>query len=62
MASPYLTKAEAAAYARLSPRTIQRALASGQLRSAGTEQRRLIRPEWIDEWLERRSDDDSDKD
>lgn len=47
----YLTRREAAAYARLSTRTIDRAVREGHLRVAGTQRRRLFLKQWIDEWL-----------
>jgi excisionase family DNA binding protein len=51
--SPYLTKAEAAGYARVSVRTIERAIKAGDLEAGGTPGRRLVRQEWVDEWLGR---------
>lgn len=50
----YLTKQEAADYARVSTSTIKRAIRSGALRSGGTPGLVRIRPEWVDEWLEHR--------
>jgi hypothetical protein len=51
----YLTEAEAAARARLSPRTLRRARLAGELRSSGGGGAHVrYRPEWLDEWLERR--------
>jgi hypothetical protein len=54
-----LTKAEAAARARVSVRTLERAMAAGELRYSGgrTTYRVLIRPEWLDEWIDRRGID-----
>jgi excisionase family DNA binding protein len=52
--SPYLTRREAAVYARVSEDTIDRAIASGDLRAVGTSGRVLTKQEWLDEWLERR--------
>jgi excisionase family DNA binding protein len=51
--SPWLTTSEAAAYARLSPKTLLRAIAAGRLRHARVGGRRSIRlrREWIDAWL-----------
>jgi excisionase family DNA binding protein len=51
--SPYLTKAEAADYARVSVRTIERAIKAGDLDAGGIPGRRLIRQEWVDAWLMR---------
>ena len=48
--SPWITKDEAAARVRRSPKTIQRAWASGELRKARNLP--LTRPEWVDEWVE----------
>jgi excisionase family DNA binding protein len=59
----WLTKQEAATYARVSVSTIERAIRAGELRAGGTPGRVLIRREWIDEWLEhrvRRADERSD--
>ena len=51
----WLTRHEAATYARVGLRTIDRWLASGQLRSSGgAGDRRLIRRDWLDQWLEER--------
>ena len=52
----YLTKSEAAEYARVSVRTIERAIQHGELHIAGTRGLIRIRPEWIDAWLEQRAD------
>ena len=49
--SPWLTLAEAAAYARVHPATIERATGRGELRVGGTIGKRLFRREWLDEWL-----------
>jgi excisionase family DNA binding protein len=49
------TKQEAAAYARCSVSTIQRAIRNGRLRAGGTVGLVRIRPEWVDEWLEQRN-------
>jgi excisionase family DNA binding protein len=52
----YLTRDEAAKRARVSTRTIDRALRSGELQHVGGGGFAVrIRPEWVDEWLERRS-------
>jgi excisionase family DNA binding protein len=50
----WLTKQEAADYARVSVSTIERAIRAGELRAAGTAGRVLIRREWVDEWIEGR--------
>lgn len=51
----YLTRQEAAERARVSIRTIDRALAAGELEHAGGSGYAVrIRPEWVDEWLLRR--------
>jgi len=47
----YLTRHEAAARARVSVDTIDRAVAAGELRAGGTANRTRIKPEWVDEWL-----------
>ena len=47
----YLTIDEAAEYARLSSRTLRRAMRAGLLRSGGTSHKHLFLREWIDEWL-----------
>ena len=50
----YLTKQEAADRARVSISTIERAIRRGDLRAGGTPGLVLIRPEWLDAWLEGR--------
>jgi excisionase family DNA binding protein len=52
----YLTRQEAADYARLSLSTIKRALRAGELHAVGSRGRVRIRPEWVEAWLERRND------
>ena len=54
-ARPWLTVKEAAQYASLSTDTIYTACERGELRHARVGGRRTIRlrPEWIDQWLER---------
>ena len=47
----WLTRREAAAYARVSVSTIDRALKAGSLRSTKPNRRRLIHREWLDHWL-----------
>ena len=54
----YLTKAEAAEIARVSPRTIENWIRRGWLRSAGTSGLVLIKPEWLEEMLEQKRGDD----
>lgn len=54
MTSPYLTRKEAAEYARCSEDTIGRAIRRGELRAAGTPGLVRIKQEWIDAWLEKR--------
>lgn len=55
---PWLTKREAATYARVSPRALERATREGKLRAAGTVRARRFRREWIDAWLLGQADDD----
>jgi excisionase family DNA binding protein len=55
MTSPYLTIPEAANYARVSVRTIRRAIVADALRYVGNGHLTRIRPEWVDQWLEQRS-------
>jgi excisionase family DNA binding protein len=54
---PWLNVAEGAEYAGVSRDTIYTACERGELRHARIGGRRAIRlkPEWIDEWLERHS-------
>jgi excisionase family DNA binding protein len=47
----WLTKAEAADYARCSTATIERAVHDRKLRTGGTGGLRLFRREWLDAWL-----------
>jgi excisionase family DNA binding protein len=47
----YLTREEAAQRARVSVKTIDRAVASGALQAGGTYRVTRIKPEWVDEWL-----------
>jgi excisionase family DNA binding protein len=54
MISPYLTKTEAAEYARCSIRTINRALAAGDLPRYGAINRALFTKEDLDAWLKGR--------
>jgi excisionase family DNA binding protein len=54
MISPYLTKTEAAEYARCSIRTINRALAAGDLPRYGAVNRALFTKEDLDAWLKGR--------
>lgn len=51
--TPWLTTAEGASYARISPKTLLRAIAAGRLRHARVGGRRSIRlrREWLDAWL-----------
>jgi hypothetical protein len=51
----FLTKHEAAARARVSVRTIERATLSGELESVGGWGLKRYKPAWVDEWLERRN-------
>lgn len=53
--SPWMTAAEAAAYAKRGRRFILREIAAGRLRAARVGGRReiLTRAEWIDQWIER---------
>ena len=50
---PWLTRREAATYARCHPTTIDRAVHEGALRVAGTRGHRVFRRSWIDAWLSR---------
>jgi len=52
---PWLSVAEAAAYAGLSRDTIYTACERNELRHAhvGGRRKLLLRPQWIDAWLER---------
>jgi hypothetical protein len=51
----WLTKQQAAARAQVSVRTIDRARQGGELRSSGGGGYAVrFRPEWVDDWLERR--------
>ena len=56
---PWLSVAEAAGYAGLSRDTIYAACERGELRHAHVGGRRkiLVRPQWIDAWLERHAPD-----
>jgi len=47
----WLTKAEAAAYAKVSASTLERAVHAGELTAGGTHGRRRFRREWLDAWL-----------
>jgi excisionase family DNA binding protein len=49
-----MTKAEAAEMARVSVSTVERAIRAGELRAGHAGGLVRIRPEWVDEWLERR--------
>lgn len=51
----YLTKEEVAERARCSLRTVEYAIEHGELRAGGTRRLVRIRPEWVDEWLDRRN-------
>jgi excisionase family DNA binding protein len=51
-----MTKGQAAEYAQVSAKTIQRAIRLGALRAGRTPGLVRIRREWVDEWLERRDD------
>jgi excisionase family DNA binding protein len=55
-AREWLAVAEAADYLGLSRRTLERILAAGELRSALVESRRIIRREWLDEYVAARED------
>jgi excisionase family DNA binding protein len=56
---PWLSVAEAAAYAGLSRDTIYTACERNELRHAhvGGRRKLLLRPQWIDAWLERHAPD-----
>lgn len=54
MSSRYLTKREAAEYAHVSTRTIERAVAAGALVARGTPGVALFLPEDLDAWLAHR--------
>jgi hypothetical protein len=56
----FLTKKEAAEFARLGVRTLEQAMHDGELEYLGGGPRRLavqIRPEWVEDWLRRRRGD-----
>jgi excisionase family DNA binding protein len=48
----WLTVDEVATYTQYSRRTIERALAAGDLRSARPVQDHRIRQSWVDAWME----------
>lgn len=48
---PWYTKAEAVAYSRRSARTIERAVAAGELQAGGTRGKRAYKRSAIDAWL-----------
>jgi excisionase family DNA binding protein len=52
--SPWMTKAEAATYAKRGKRALARAVHAGDLRAAriGGRGELLFRREWLDEWIE----------
>lgn len=57
----YLTKQEAADYARLHVRTLERAMHANEIRYSGGGGRKVrIRPEWVDDWLEHRGDGEAE--
>lgn len=56
-----LTQKEAAEYASVGLRTIERANADDELRSIGKGRMRRIRVEWIDEWLDDLGDEDDER-
>ena len=47
----WLTKAEAAAYAKVSESTLERAVNAGELEVGGTRGRRRFKRGWLDAWL-----------
>lgn len=49
----WLTRDEAAARARVSRVMVDRAIRRGELRAGGGPKSTRIRPEWVDEWVER---------
>ena len=55
--TPWLTVREAAARAKCGVKTVYREVRAGRLRAARIGGRRelRLRPEWIDEWLDRTS-------
>ena len=55
--SSWLVVKESAARGRCGPKTIYREIRAGRLRAARVGGRReyRLRPEWIDQWLERSS-------
>ena len=55
--SSWLVVKESAARGRCGPKTIYREIRAGRLRAARVGGRReyRLRPEWVDEWLERSS-------
>lgn len=56
-----LTMAEAAEYASVGLRTINRAIANDELRSLGKGRMRRIRVEWVDEWLDELDSDEDEE-
>jgi excisionase family DNA binding protein len=56
VAFPWLTKAEAATYGRVSERTLERAMSERAIRFGGGGHGVAvrIRIEWVDQWLEHR--------
>lgn len=55
-AQAWFTVEEAAAYLRVSKRTLERLVASGEVRSSTTERRRIIRCAWLDEFAAAREE------
>ena len=56
-----LTQKEAAEYASVGLRTIERACAAGELRTMGHGRMCRVRVEWVDEWLDDLGDEDDDR-
>lgn len=56
-----LTQREAAQYASVGLRTIERACHDGELQSMGNGRMRRIRVKWVDEWLEDLGDSEVDE-
>jgi len=54
----WLTRVEAAAYARVHANTIDRWRHEGLRYSGGNGKKILIRSDWLDEWIEHRVEDE----
>lgn len=50
--SPWMTREEAAEYARVTPQTLEQAVEAGELRCRRVGRRVLFHRDWVDAWLE----------